>query len=349
MDRTEAQGRADRVRAFEAELAALEREGVLALDEATRARVAEHHRGLLADLAVRYDVDVTQETARLSLGMRVTALLGAVALIAAVVFFFLRVWGSIPVAAQVLLLAAAPLLLLALAEAAMRRRGAEALAGLFALVATGAFVLTLAALQPILSLPGTPHAFLAWGLFGLAVGFGYGFRLPTVVGLSHLAWWLLCMLAVATGGTWRAPLDVPERVIATGVAVFAAGLALRAGPRELPPMFRLVGLAGVFLPMLVLSVAGRESGLGLAPRQVEIGYQLLTLATSAGAIWLGVTRGWRECTVMGALAFIVLALIKSVDWLWDWIPRYLYFLLLGMLALLVVMVLRRLRLGRSPA
>jgi len=33
-----------------------------------------------------------------------------------------------------------------------------------------------------------------------------------------------------------------------------------------------------------------------------------------------------------------------VDWFWDWMPRYLYFLMLGVAALAVLLVLRRLRL-----
>jgi hypothetical protein len=349
MDRADAQARADRIRAFEAELAELERDGVLALDEGSRARLAAHHRGLLAALAERFDVDTTAATAQLSLGMRITALLGAVALVAAVVFLFLRIWGSLPVPAQVAVLAAAPLALLALAEAAMRRRGAEALAGLFAVTATGAFILTLVALQPILALPGTPHAFLAWGVFGLAVGHGYGFRLPALAGIGLLGWWLLGMLASATGGTWRYPLDVPERIVATGVALFAVGALVPLARRELPPLLRVTGLAGAFLPMLVLSASGRENGLGLPARTAEIGYQLATLAASAAVILLGVRRGWRECVAGGATAFILLALVKSVDWLWDWIPRWLYFLLLGLAALCVVLVLRRVRLGRSAA
>ena len=68
-------------------------------------------------------------------------------------------------------------------------------------------------------------------------------------------------------------------------------------------------------------------------------------APRAAASPAGVRRGWRETLFAGAGAFVLLALIKSVDWFWDWMPRYLYFLLLGLIALLVVLVLRRLRLA----
>ena len=64
---------------------------------------------------------------------------------------------------------------------------------------------------------------------------------------------------------------------------------------------------------------------------------------------VGVRRNWRETLLTGTGAFLALAVIKSVDWFWDWLPRYLYFLLLGLVAVLVVLVLRRWRLAGRPA
>jgi uncharacterized membrane protein len=349
MDRAAAQRRADQVRAFEAELAALQEEGVFTPDPAVRQRLAAHHATLLAELAERYDADTTPATARLSLGMRVAALLGAVALIAAVVLFFLRYWGSIPVPGQVALLAAAPLIMLWATDRAERQPGARPLAELFALVALGAFVLQLTALGSIFALRDSPHAFLAWAALGLALGHGSGFRGPGLAGVAFLAWWLVTMLAEATGGTWRDPLRVAEHAVVAGFALFAVGLLSRLGPRETPALYRLVGLVVAFLSMLLLSTSGDLSGLGLTRRTTEILFQLLTLAASVAVMALGVRRGWRETLFTGTGAFLVLAVIKSVDWFWDWLPRYLYFLLLGLVAVLVVLVLRRWRLAGRPA
>ena len=52
--RTDAQQRADDIRVFAEELARLEREGLLALTDAQREAVANHHRGLLAQFAQAY-------------------------------------------------------------------------------------------------------------------------------------------------------------------------------------------------------------------------------------------------------------------------------------------------------
>jgi uncharacterized membrane protein len=348
MDRAEAQRRADQVRAFQQELAALEREGVFTPEPELRRRLAAHHEALLARLARQFDVDTTPRTAQLSLGMRVAALLGAVALIAAVVLFFLRFWGSIPVAGQVVLLVAAPLLMLGATAYASTRPGARPLAELFALVALGAFVLELAALQSIFALRESPHGFLAWGALGLALGHGYAFRGPGTAGVALLAWWLVAMLAEATGGTWRDPVRVPELAVVSGLILFGLGMLARLRPPEMSPSYRLVGLMAAFAALLLLATSGSMNGLGLSRRAAETLYQLLTLATSAAVIVVGVRRGWRESIVAGTGAFLLLAVIKSVDWFWDWMPRYLYFLTLGLVALLVVLVLRRWRLaGRS--
>jgi uncharacterized membrane protein len=349
MDRAAAQRRTDQVRAFQQELAALEHEGVFAPDPALRQRLTAHHAALLDRLARQFDVDTTPRTAQLSLGMRVAALLGAVALIAAVVLFFLRFWGSIPVPGQVALLAAAPLLMLGLMEYVIRKPGARPLAELFALVAMGAFVLELSALQSIFALRESPHGFLAWGVLGLALGHGYAFRGPGFAGVALLGWWLVTMLAEASGGTWRDPVRVPELAVAVGFAAFGVGMLERLRPSEMLPCYRLIGLMGAFAALLLLATSGSMNGLGLSRHTAEVVYQLLTLAASVAIITIGVRRGWRETIVAGTGAFLLLAVIKSVDWFWDWMPRYLYFLLLGLLALLVVLVLRRWRLAGRPA
>lgn len=346
MERSTAQERADRVRAFREELAALEREGVFVPDDLLRGRIARHHEALLADLARRYDVDTTPDTARLSLGMRIASLLGAVALIAAVVLFFLRFWGGIPMTGQVALLTAAPLLMLGATEAAARKEGARPLAELFAGVALGAFVLQLAAFQQIFALRESPHGFLAWALLGLALGHGYGFRTTGGAGVALLGWWLVLVLHEVTGGTWRDPTRAPDFAVLAGFALFGVGCLAALRPAELRPYYRAIGLLIAFSGLLLVSVNGRSSGFDLPRHTAEVLYQLATLGTSVAVIVVGVRRGWRETTFAGTSAFLLLALIKSVDWFWDWMPRWLYFLTLGLTALLVVLVLRRWRLGR---
>ena len=93
LTKARAQQRVDQIEAFTRELGELEREGVLRLEPGDRARVDEHHARLLERLAGIFDVDSTERQRRMSLGMRIASLVGAVTLSAAVVLFFHRVWG----------------------------------------------------------------------------------------------------------------------------------------------------------------------------------------------------------------------------------------------------------------
>ena len=105
--RMEAQQRADRVRAFEQELQALERDGIVSLTEAQKQAVAEHHRKLLAAYAGEFDIDRDAGSKQMSLGMRIASLLGALALAASVFFLFYQFWGGLSTVWQVAILVGA--------------------------------------------------------------------------------------------------------------------------------------------------------------------------------------------------------------------------------------------------
>lgn len=342
--REAAQARADRIRAFRAELATLEAEGVPLLDAAGRARLDAHHDALLAAFRAAHDVDVSRDEARLSLGMRVASVLGALALTTAIVLLVNRLWGGLDPWAQVALLVAAPVACLLVTDVAARRAGARDIAALFALVATGAFLADLVLLGQLLGLVPSPHGAGFVAALGVALGYAYGFRLPLLAGIGALAWWAMAALALATGGTMEDAPPVPEHAIAVGIALAAVGSAGAAARPALAAMWRLGAAICLTWPLLVLAADGRATGLALSPRLAEIGAQLALLAGGAGATWLGIRRGWRETTAAGAVALAGLLLIKSVDWWWDWMPRWLYFLVLSVLALAVLLVLRRLRL-----
>lgn len=80
MDKPLAQQRADRVKAFRDELAVLQRDCVLLLSEDDRKSIDEYHQRTLDELSHQYDIDTTSEQKRLSWGMRIASLLGALAI-----------------------------------------------------------------------------------------------------------------------------------------------------------------------------------------------------------------------------------------------------------------------------
>ena len=105
---------------------------------------------------------------------------------------------------------------------------------------------------------------------------------------------------------------------------------------------RVLGLVLLLFPMFILSIES-FSYLPFDPRAVRIGYQILGFAVSAGAIAVGVARRYRESVYCGALFFIVFLYLKFEQWWWDWMPKYLFFLVVAVTAMACLWALKRLR------
>jgi len=346
LTRQEAQARAAQVRAFEREVRELEQDGVLVLGPDQRSRVSRYHDELLGALSDRFDVDRSEGQRQMSLGMRIASLLGALALSAGLVLFFYRIWGLLGTAAQVAVLAGVPLLLLAAVELAARREKTLYLASVLALLAGAAFVLDLGALGAIFNMAPSPWVLLPWSAFALTLAYGYGLRLMLAAGLLLALGLLNALLAAWTGLEWaEAMVARPEPLILLGGLVFAGSFTRLASSRErFPEVWRLVGMAAVLLPIPFLSVWTLVFSYHLLPETV-----LHALYDSCGfllpvlAIWAGIRRGWPEVVRAATGFLVVFAYAKCFDWWWELMPRYLFFLLLGGLAIAAIVLLGRLR------
>lgn len=343
MNKDEAQLRVDRVRAFQEELAAVEREGALTLSDGQRAPLAAHHARLLAELAEAFDVDVTGRQKQLSWGMRIVAFLGAAAISAAVFFLFYRYWGRLDTAAQVVVLVSAPLLAAAGVELVARRERTGYFAAIVALVAFACFVLDLAMLGSIFNVTPSQSAFLAWAAFAFALAYAHGLRLLQIAGILSLMGWLTATVGTWGGCYWLSAGERPEHFIVAGLAVF--GLSFVPHPRHagFPAAYRLFGLLAVLVAILVLGNWGAGSVLPFSPEAVEHLYQVAGFAASGAVIWAGVRRRWAETTNLGSTSFAIFLYTKLFDWWWEWMPRYLFFLVLGLVAVLLLLVLKRVR------
>lgn len=343
MTKEAAQARTDQIRAFQAELRALESEGVVALEPEPRARIAAHHDRLLAELTASWDVDVSGRQKQLSLGMRVVAFLGAAAMSAAVALLFRRVWGRLDTPVQVLLLVAAPLASLGLVALAARRDRSGYFATIAGLVAFACFVVDLALLGDIFDITPSQDAFLAWAAFGIALAYAHDLRLLLVAGI-------LCLLGylTATAGTWHGVYwlsagERPEHYILAGLAVFGLSWAPHGGRTQFPGTYRLFGLLAVLIAVLVMSNWGAASVLPFSRQAVEHLYQVAGFAASAAVIWAGVRRHWPGTTNLGSTFFTLFLYTRFYDWWWEWMPRYLFFLVVALVAVLLLLVLQRVR------
>ena len=340
----DAQRRADRIRAFREELGELEREGALTLDPGQRSALESHLQRTLASLAQQYDVDTSDSQKQISWGMRIVSTLGGAALCAAVVLFFLRFWGALGAVAQVALLAATPLLALAATEYAARRDRTMYYAWLLSLVAFGAFVLNLNALGSIFNLTPSYQALLPWGAFAFLLAYTYRLRLPLAAGLVCAVGYLAAALSSWWGGNWQAFAERPENFLLGGLILLAVP-ATRINRRhaEFNGLYRVFGLLTLFLAVLILSEAGALSYLPLGESTIRTMYQIAGFAAAGLAVWKGVRAGLTAVANLGAGFFALLLYLRFFHWWWDWMPGYLFFLIIAVVSAGLLAVFRRLR------
>ena len=108
-------------------------------------------------------------------------------------------------------------------------------------------------------------------------------------------------------------------------------------------MYRLLGMLAVFIAILVLANWGQVSYLQLDHDAVEMLYQMLGFLLAGLAIWFGIRLGMKEVVNTGATFFVICLYTKLFDWWWDWMPKYLFFLVIGLIAVGLLFILSRAR------
>lgn len=344
MNKTEAQARVDRIRAFKDELATLEVDGVVALSAAFKKKLGNYHDKLQTDLVGSFDVDTSPSQKQMALGMRVVSFLGAVAISAAVFFFFYRFWGGLTTNYQVAILVGGPILATLLVEFVARREKTLYFAALAGLVAFTCFVLNLSVLGQIFNITPSQNAFLVWSAFAFILAYGYHLRLLLVAGMLCITGYLAATVGTWSGCYWLSFGERPENFIIAGLFLFLVPFMRKdENFPDFPPMYRLFGLLPVFIAILILSNWGYVSYLPIDPDTTEVFYQTLGFILAGGVIWLGIRRKWSGMTNLGSTFFAIYLYTKLFDWWWELMPKYLFFLLLGLLAILLLLALKRLR------
>jgi uncharacterized membrane protein len=136
----------------------------------------------------------------------------------------------------------------------------------------------------------------------------------------------------------------PENFLPAALLIFCFPLAVKQSRFDgFATTYRLVAVLAMLLTILVLSFWGGGSYLNWNIKFIEHCYQVLGFICSAGIVWAGVKHHWRELTNSGVVFFAIFLFTKFYDWWWESMPKYLFFLVVGLTALLALFVLRRLR------
>ena len=342
--RTEAQHRADDIRVFRHELQRLEQDGVLVLDAVQNHAVSEHHASLLAQLARQFDIDRDVQSKQLSLGMRIASFLGALALAASVFFLFYQFWGLFGEAAQVAILIGAALSTFLAAMWIRTKESSGYFTKLAALVAFASFVLNIAMLGQIFNITPSDKALLPWAAFALMLAYACDLRLLLVAGILCLVAYVAARAGTWTGMYWIYFGERPENFFLPAAVLFFIPQFIRHDRFPgFAAIYRIFGLLTLFLPVLVLANWGQLSYLDVDRHVLQAAYQLFGFVGTAAVIWFGARRQWPEVINTGVTLFAIFLYTKFFDWWWDSMPKYLFFMVLGLTAILLLLVFRRLR------
>ena len=342
--RAEAQGRVDDIHTFRNELARLAEEGILRLDATQQAAVSKHHERLLGEFATLFDVDRDSRAKQLSLGMRVASFLGALALAASVFFLFYQFWGHFGETAQVAILIGSSLASFGLTMWLQGRDATGYFTKLAALVAFACFVLNIMMLGQIFNITPSDKALIPWAALAFLLAYTCDLRLLLAAGICCVIAWFQARVGTWSGVYWLHAGERPENFFPLAALLFTFPLMVRHRRFPgFPAIYRVFGLLSVFIPMLILSHWGRASHLDLDPDLIEGAYQVAGFIAAALAIWLGAHRGWPETVNTGIVFFVIFLYTKFYQWWWEIMPKYLFFLVIGLAAVLILLILKRLR------
>jgi uncharacterized membrane protein len=350
LSRAEAQQRADQIRLFRQELAHLETQGVVTLSAEQRQAVASHHDALLSGYATAFDIDRDRQAQQLSLGMRIASLLGALALAASVFFLFNQYWGRFPTPVQVVLLVVASLGTLAATFWIGRRDSTGYFAKLAAMVTFACFVLNVTLLGQMFNITPSDNALLPWAALALLLAYTFDLRLLLAAGILCVIGFIAARVGTWGGVYWIHFGERPENFFPAALLLFFVALVIpHARFAGFAATYRLSALLALLMPVLVLANWGWISYLPFEPSTIEGIYQVLGFVASAAAVWLGVRREWPETVNTGTVFFVIFLYTKFYDWWWELMPKFVFFLVIGLTSILFILVMKRMRAALQTA
>ena len=338
-----AQQRVDQIHSFQSELEILESENVFYLDNHQRAAIFAYHDNLIEQVAALFDVDTSQKEKQLSLGMKIASFLGALGLAASIFFLFYQFWGNFSTNMQVIILAGAPIIGLIATMIAAYKEKTGYFSKLLGMVCFACFVLNLSMFGYIFNINPTPNAFLVWALLAFLIAYAADTRLLLGAGIICLASFLSAQAGTWSGCYWIYFGEQPENFFPAALILFLISLIPHHRFSGFNVIYRVFAMLLFFIPVLILSNWAAISYLTLDRDIIEMGYQVVGFVFSGLAIFLGIRKSWPEVVNTGNVFFTIFLYTKFYDWWWDILPKYLFFLIIGLTAILMLLIFKRLR------
>lgn len=338
-----AQQRADQIRFFQSELDTIENEGIISLDKQQHEAIKNYHKKLLTEFSLNFDIDTSKKEKQLSLGMKIASFVAAIGLAASIFFLFYHYWGAFSASNQAVVLISTPFILLGITLYLSKREKTGYYSKIAALLSLSAFVLNISMLGQIFNITPSPNAFLVWAIFAVLLAYAIDARLLLGMGIISFSLFLSAKFSVWSGSYWISFGERPENFLPVAFVLFFISFLPHTRSSGFESIYRIFAMLLLFLPILVLSNWGYASYFDLDIDTIEIIYQTLGFTLSAITIYIGVKNNLNEVTNTGNIFFVIFLYTKFFDWWWESMPKYLFFFIIGLSAVLILTVLKRFR------
>lgn len=344
LTKIQAQIRADQIRAFRAEQTLLSAQGLLQLQDDTAAAIQQYHDNLLRELQQAQDVDLSEGARHLSVGMQIVSFLGAGALAASLFFLFYQYWGYFATTTQVIILIAAPLVSLGVASWVQRLDSSGHYAKLAGMVSFASWVLNIIMLGSIFNITPSPNSFAVFALYGFILAYLLQVRLLLAAALICSFIFIGAKFGTWMGSYWIYVGENPEHFFLPSLIFFTLPLWINQSRfHGFTAIYQMLSVITFFIALLVLANWASSSYLPWSSDVTEGFYQVAGFVTSALLVLYGLRTRTVNLMLAGNVFFALFLYTKFFDWWWDWLPKYLFFFVIGLTAILALMVFNRLR------
>ncbi|MCF6331135.1 MAG: DUF2157 domain-containing protein [Sulfurimonas sp.] len=343
ISKDQAQHRANQIEAFEKELKYIEDDNIVTISQEQKNSIKTYHKTILKNLTASFDIDSTNKKKQLSLGMKITSFLAALGLAFSIYLMFLNFWGDFNTNTQVVILILTPLALLAITMKLSQIETTSYYAKIAGLLSFTTFVINLSMLGQIFNIAPSPNAFLIWSIFALLLAYAINARLLLGISIIFFSFFMSAKFATWGGGYWIGFGEHPENFLPIAIILFLTSFIAHKRVWGFEAIYRVFAILLFFIPVLILSNFGGASYFDVDEDFIEVFYQVIGFVFSALAIYIGTKKGLREVVTSGNIFFTIFLYTKFYDWFWEWMPKYLFFLIIGLSAILILILLKRYR------
>jgi len=291
-----------------------------------------------------FDIDSSKREKQFGIGMKIASFLGAIALASSVFFFFYQFWGGYSTGIQVLILITAPLVTLGLSMFVAYRDSTGYFSKIFGLVTYACFVLNLIMLGQIFNIIPSKNIFLVLGMFALLLAYASDAKLLLVIGLIGISGFISSQAVTWSGVYWAGFGMRPETFLPAAIILFLFPAFISHKKFSgFASTYRICAAILFFMSLLIMSHWGEASYFDLRNKTIEGIYQFAGFVFSLAAIWFGIHKSFQAITNIGSISFVIFLYSRFYDWWWEWMPKYLFFLIIGVTAILALLIFKYLR------